>query len=112
MNTAKIPPCSESTITQRYQTTIPAPVRQALNISKNDKILYTIEADNRVVISRVIKDTQSDPVLEKFLDFIETDIKNDPKNIEAISSDLVLRAKSLVQGVDLDLNAPLKDEEE
>jgi antitoxin PrlF len=112
MNATPIPPCSESTLTQRYQTTIPSPVRQALNLSKNDKILYTIESDNRVVISRVVEETESDPILDNFLNFLAKDMKDNPEYIQAVSSDMVDRAKSLVGDVDIDLDAPLLDEDE
>jgi antitoxin PrlF len=111
MNVTLTPPCSESTLTQRYQTTIPAPVRKALNLSKNDKICYTIEPDNRVVISRV-ENTESDPVLDNFLKFLAKDMKDNPEHIQAISSDVVKRAQSLVGGVEIDLDAPLSDEDE
>ena len=112
MNTRQIPPCSESTLTQRYQTTIPAPVRQALNLNKNDKIRYTIESDNKVTISRVVEEKESDPILGSFLKFLAKDMKENPEHIQAISPDLVNRAKSLTEGVDIDLDAPLEDEEE
>jgi antitoxin PrlF len=101
---------SESTLTQRYQTTIPAPIRQALGLNKNDKICYTIESDRRVLISRV-EDTESDPVLENFLDFLAQDMKDNPKNIQGIGSDLFNRAQSLVSGIDIDLDAPLDEDE-
>lgn len=109
----KVPttPCSESTLTQRYQTTIPAPVRKALGLKKNDKICYTIESDNRVIISRV-EETANDPILDNFLNFLAKDMENNPIQIQAITSDLVNRAQSLVSGVDIDLDAPLSDEEE
>ncbi len=106
-----ITPCSESTLTQRYQTTIPAPVRKALGLRKNDKICYTIESDKRVVISRV-EETPNDPILENFLSFLAKDMKDNPIQIQAITSDLVNRAQSLVSGVEIDLDAPLWDEEE
>ncbi|MGK7952464.1 type II toxin-antitoxin system PrlF family antitoxin [Myxosarcina sp. GI1(2024)] len=112
MNTTLTPPCSESTLTQRYQTTIPAPVRKALNLNRSDKILYTIESDNRVVISRVVEETESDPVLGSFLNFLAKDMKDNPEHIQAVSSDMVNHAKSLVGGVDIDLDAPLLDEDE
>ena len=102
---------AESTLTQRYQTTIPAPIRKALNLSKQDKIRYTIEANNRVVISRV-EDVESDPAIESFLDFLETDLQSNPQHIQVIDSDLVKRASSLVSDVEVDLDAPLTDEEE
>lgn len=35
--------CSESTLTDRYQTTLPDPVRKVLGLSKRDKIQYTIQ---------------------------------------------------------------------
>ena len=109
----KVPtnPCSESTLTQRYQTTIPAPVRKALGLKKNDKICYTIESDNRVIISRV-EETANDPILDNFLNFLAKDMENNPIQIQAIACDLVNRAQSLVSGVDIDLDAPLLDEEE
>lgn len=105
-------PCSESTLTQRYQTTIPAPVRKALNLNKSDKILYTIESDNRVVISRVVEETEDDPILASFLNLLAKDMKNNPEHIQAVNSDMVSRSKSLVEGVDIDLDAPLLDEDE
>lgn len=103
--------CSESTLTQRYQTTIPAPIRKALGLNKNDKIRYEIESDNKVVISRVTEE-ESDPVLEKFLAFLTNDMENNPKNIEAIDFQLVNRARFLISDVDIDLDAPLLDEDE
>lgn len=103
--------CSESTLTDRYQTTIPEPVRKALGLHKRDKICYAIQPDGKVVISRA-NQTESDPILEKFLNFIARDIEKNPQHLQAISSDLVSRVQSLVAEVDLDLNAPLSDEDE
>ena len=82
-------PCSESTLTDRYQTTIPDPIRKILALSKRDKISYTIESDGKVVISRADK-TQSDPILEQFLNFLAQDIEKNPQHLQAISSDLVM----------------------
>jgi antitoxin PrlF len=104
-------PCSESTLTDRYQTTIPDPIRKVLGVSKRDKICYTIEADGRVVISRADK-THSDPILEKFLNFLAQDIEKNPQQLQVISGDLVSRIQSLVADVDIDLDAPLLDEDE
>ena len=106
-----IAPCSESTLTDRYQTTIPDPIRKILALSKRDKISYTIESDGKVVISRADK-TQSDPILEQFLNFLAQDIEKNPQHLQAISSDLVSRVQSLVTDVDFDLDALLLDEDE
>ncbi len=104
-------PCSESTLTDRYQTTIPDPVRKALGLKKRDKICYTIQSDGQVVISRADQ-TESDPILGQFLNFIAKDIEKNPQRLQAISSDLVSHVKFLVAEVDIDLDAPLSDEDE
>jgi antitoxin PrlF len=103
--------CSESTLTDRYQTTVPEPVRKALGLNKRDKICYTIDSDGQVVISRA-NPTESDPILRLFLKFIARDMEQNPHHLQAINSDLVSRVQSLVSEVDLDLDAPLSDEDE
>jgi antitoxin PrlF len=102
---------TESTLTDRYQTTIPEAIRKSLGLSKRDRLCYTIESDGRVVISRLESD-ESDPVLSKFLTFLERDIDRHPHQISAIGTDLVDRATALVKGVEVDLDAPLADEDE
>jgi antitoxin PrlF len=106
-----IAPCPESTLTDRYQTTVPDPVRKVLGLNKRDKICYTIEPDGKVFITRVDQ-LESDPILAGFLNFLAQDIEKNPQHIQAISSDLVSRVQSLVLDVDLDLNAPLLEEDE
>ena len=102
--------CSESTLTDRYQTTIPDSVRKVLGLNKRDKIQYTIQLDGQVVISRA-DSTQSDPILGEFLSFLAQDIEKNPQQIQAISSYLVSRVQCLVADVDVDLDAPLLDED-
>ena len=104
-------PCSESTLTNRYQTTIPDAVRKVLGLNKGDKISYTIQPNGQVIISRADK-TEDDPVLGQFLNFIAQDIETNPQHLQAISSDLVSRVQSLIAEVDLDLDAPLSAEDE
>ena len=43
---------SESTLTDRYQTTVPETVRRAHKLDKRDKIHYSILPDGAVVMSR------------------------------------------------------------
>ena len=109
--TTKLTPCSESTLTDRYQTTIPDPVRKFLGLNKRDKISYTIESDGKVVLSRA-ESNESDPILGKFLSFIAQDIEKNPQHLQVISSDLVNHVQSLVSKVEIDLDAPLLDEDE
>jgi antitoxin PrlF len=109
---AKLAQCPESTLTDRYQTTVPDPVRKALGLNKRDKICYTIEPNGKVWISRADQAEENDPVLGEFLNFLAQDMEQNPQHIQAISSDLVSHVQSLVSGVDLDLDAPLLDEDE
>ncbi|MGI8933331.1 MAG: type II toxin-antitoxin system PrlF family antitoxin [Phormidesmis sp.] len=99
---------AESTLTDRYQTTVPSSVRKALGLSKQDKIAYHIGADGKVYIARA---EEEDPVLEKFLAFLAKDIEQNPQNLKPIDADLIERARSLVVGMDSDLDAPLSDED-
>lgn len=104
-------PLSESTLTDRYQTTIPDPIRKVLGLNKRDKIQYTIQPNGQVVISRA-DNLPSDPVIGQFLDFLAQDMEKNPQHIQAISSTLVSHAQSLVAEVDIDLDASLSPEDE
>lgn len=103
----------ESTLTDRYQTTVPETVRRALRLGKRDKIHYAIRPNGEVVISRATLTTQADPVLEPFLQFLAQDVARHPERLQAVDSALVQRIHSLVgDGQELDLDAPLADEDE
>ncbi len=102
---------AESTLTDRYQTTVPDNIRKALGLNKRDKIRYIIQPNGEVVISRV-EQTENDPVLEKFLSFLAEDIKKNPQHIQAINSDLINRVQSLVGDIEFNLDEPLSDEDE
>jgi antitoxin PrlF len=60
----------------------------------------------------ITKQPENIPVLEKFLNFIATDIQNNPQHVRAICSDLFNRVQHLVADVEFDINAPLSDEDE
>ena len=102
---------SYSTLTNRYQTTIPEMVRKALDLKKRDKIMYSFQSDDRVVISRMDQ-RENDPVLDNFLSFLADDLRSTPENISILNTDLVERIKNLVSDVDVDLNSPLSEEDE
>jgi antitoxin PrlF len=109
--TVTLAPCSESTLTDRYQTTIPDPIRKALGLNKRDKICYTIESDGRVVISRADQ-TDSDPIIGQFLNFLAQDIEKNPQHVKVLSPALVSRVQALVTDIEIDLDATLTDEDE
>ena len=56
----------ESTLTDRYQTTVPETVRRALRLGKRNKIHYTIRPNGEVVLTRVEPSEGDDPVLGRF----------------------------------------------
>jgi antitoxin PrlF len=102
---------TESTLTDRYQTTVPDAVRKALCLNKREKIRYTIQADGNVLLSRADQD-HADPALGGFLTFLANDIQNNPQHLKAIRPELVSYIQNLVGNIDIDLDAPLDDEDE
>ena len=102
----------ESTLTDRYQTTVPETVRRALRLGKRDKIHYTIRSSGEVVLTRAEPSEGDDPVLGQFLGFLARDIASHPERLQAIDAGLVQRLQSLVGGVEVDHDAALSAEDE
>ena len=102
----------ESTLTDRYQTTVPETVRRVLKLSKRDKIRYTIRPSGEVVLARVEASDGDDPVLGQFLGFLAADITRHPERLQAVDAGLVQRLQSLVGDVDVDLDAALSEDDE
>src|SRR3989344_7067390 len=88
---------TQSTLTNRYQTTIPAAIREALHLEKGDKITYAMETNGKITLSRT---DENDPVLSQFLSLLVKDIKNN-KNIHSINPALLSRVQSLIKGVEV-----------
>jgi antitoxin PrlF len=103
---------AESTLTDRYQTTVPETVRRALRLRKRDKIHYDIRPSGEVVLTRASDAEADDPVLGQFLGFLAHDIATHPERLQSLSSSLVQRMQSLVGEVDVDLDAPLSEDDE
>lgn len=103
---------AESTLTDRYQTTVPETIRRALRLRKRDRIHYTIRPSGEVVLSRAPVVDGDDPVLGQFLGFLAQDIGNHPERVEAVGTGLLERIRSLVGDVEVDLDAALPADEE
>ena len=101
----------ESTLTDRYQTTVPETVRRALRLGKRDKIHYTIRPNGEVVLTRASANDNDDPVLKEFLSFLATDIAKNPDRVQSMDRKLLERLQSLVGDVEVDLDAPLSAED-
>ena len=101
----------ESTLTDKYQTTMPGVVRKALGLKKRDRISYTILPQGDVLLSRVMEAAE-DPAIGAFLSFLARDISHNPGHIRALDASLRARLCELVDGVELDLDAALSPEDE
>lgn len=102
----------DSTLTDRYQTTVPEIVRKALRLGKRDKIHYSVRPGGEVVLSRVAVDDHEDPVIGGFLGFLAQDMAQHPERLQAMDAGLVRRLQTLVGDVDIDLDAPLSANDE
>ncbi|MDP4909723.1 MAG: type II toxin-antitoxin system PrlF family antitoxin [Burkholderiaceae bacterium] len=102
----------ESTLTDRYQTTVPETVRRALRLGKRDKIHYTILPEGGVMLTRADVAETNDPALDVFLGFLARDIATRPERLQAIDPAFVQRMQSLVEGIDVDLDTPLSADDE
>ncbi|EHK7615476.1 type II toxin-antitoxin system PrlF family antitoxin, partial [Escherichia coli] len=70
---------TESKVTIRGQTTIPAPVREALKLKPGqDSIHYEILPGGQVFMCR-LGDEQEDHTMNAFLRFLDADIQNNPQ---------------------------------
>ncbi len=102
----------ESTLTDRYQTTVPEAIRRALRLGKRDKIQYTIRSSGEVVLSRADDIGEADPVLGQFLDFLAHDIAAHPERLQGLNADWLKRTNALVDGVNVDLDGTLSADDE
>lgn len=91
-----------STITAKGQTTIPKAVRQALGVDYGGKIAFRVDKRG-VTVARV--DEDEDPAIDRFLEFMASDIRKHPEAIKALSPDLAARIAALTEGMEIDLDA-------
>lgn len=102
----------ESTLTDRYQTTVPASVRRALKLGKRDKIHYAILPNGAVLMTRAAAAPGEDPALRPFLDLLARDIAGHPERLAALDRAWLHRLRALVGDVAVDLEAPLSADDE
>ena len=100
-----------STLTDRYQTTVPQAVRDALGLSKRDKIQYTLRDDGTVVLQKV-ESSATDPVISAFLDFLAEDMRRNPQDVRSPKPATLERVAVLVADIDVDLEAALNENDE
>ncbi len=97
----------ESTLTDRFQTTVPEMVRRCLRLGKRDKVQYSIRPNGEVVLSRAESPGLHDPVLGRFLGFLSRDMAEHPDRLQALDTSFAQHLQSLTVGIEVDLDAPL-----
>ena len=102
---------TRSKLTDRYQTTVPAEVRKALDLGKKDQLKYSISAKGEVTLEKDNGEAE-DPVMISFLGFLARDMEAHPDRINSLGANLMARVASLTQDVELDLDAPLSPDDE
>lgn len=98
----------ESTLTDRYQTTVPTAVRQALRLGKRDRIRYRVMDGGQVLLERAQPDeVAGDPALAPFLGLMARDLQRHPERLSAVPAEFAGRLLQLVADAQIDLDAPL-----
>lgn len=102
----------QSTLTARYQTTIPASIRRRLNLQAKDRIHYQVRDNGEVVLLRAEHEIEKDPVISQFLDFLEADMQQQPHQLQALSEESFAEAQRLTASLEVDLNEVLPEDDE
>lgn len=98
----------ESTITAKGQTTIPKSVRQALGVDYGGRITFFVDDQRRVHVKKATEGTR-DPVVFRFLEFLERDMIDHPaSSVVKLPASLPDRVAALVGNMDVDLDAEIE----
>lgn len=89
----------QSTLTARYQTTIPTEVRRRLGLQAGDQITYQFTDQGRV---ELIRDSSEDPILGAMLEALERDVAAYPERLVAVDELMHNDLKKWDLDVDLD----------
>lgn len=96
---------AESTLTDRYQTTIPEVVRKALGLGKRDKLEFLLDEAGAVRLKKAQDlEEHQDPTLMAFLDLLAKDIEQNPQNLREVDDSFWLAIDKLTEGVEVDLD--------
>lgn len=73
-------------LTSKSQTTLPVAVRKALSVGPEDRIVFTILEGGKVEV-RKAEQSDSDPVVRKYLAFLEADMLQSPQKLNPVQRD-------------------------
>lgn len=105
---------TESTLTDRYQTTVPEVIRRALGLQKRDQIQYRVSPKGVVELARKKRqeEKEPDPVVSEFLNFLAQDITRHPRGVRSMDGAYIKKIRKLTEGASRDLNRPLSPDDE
>ena len=99
-----------STLTDRYQTTVPSSVRRQLGLNKGDTLFYRSDEQGRVYLETTQAEHR-DPALVPFLDLLAADMAANPGRLRPLDAEMMAQIRELTHGVALgDIDAPLSPE--
>jgi len=93
---------AESTLTARYQTTIPDAVRKVLGLSRHDRLLYRVSDIGEVYLTKAGAAEHDDAALAPFLALLDVHIAGQPVSIVPYTDADADADLALVKGVTLD----------
>jgi antitoxin PrlF len=101
----------EATVTKRGQTTLPSAIRKVLKVTAaEDRIVYRVLKDGSVLLTK--KEAPGDPLIAAFLDFIADDARNNLGGLRPVTPEWLSGLQTLVEGVAIDLDATLSEDDE
>ena len=93
-----------STMTSKPQSTRPESVRKALGLEKQDKIRFSVLDDGQVLLEKnntEEEEFEHDPVVGKFLHFLENSMTKNPNSIKPTSQSRFNRLRQLTWETDM-----------
>jgi antitoxin PrlF len=97
----------KTTVSRRWRTTVPAAVREALNLTPGDRLVWEIQGEEAIVHRAGAKGVEEeDPALEPFLRLLANDIEAYPERLRGIPRDMYQRWMAITEGVEVDLDEP------
>ncbi len=90
---------AESTLTTRYQTTIPDAVRKVLGLGKHDRLVYRVSDNGEVHLAKAGAAEAEDAALAPFLALLDARMATKPARILAYTDADARDDLALVKGV-------------
>lgn len=105
---------AEANLTAQNQITIPAPIRKVLKLQGGQsRVKFQVRPEDGRVVIRLVEATKEpeDPALKPFLALLQKDMRLHPHRISPFPASLRDRARSLVDGVEVNLDGALTGED-